>query len=41
MGKAKKDSRPGHLKQKQAESTRQRVMVLRDGKLRFEWQDKT
>ena len=40
MGKAKKDSRPGHTKQKQAEATRERVMVYRDGKLRFEWRDK-
>lgn len=39
MGKAKKTAKMGHTKQQQRDDNRVRVLVYRNGKLRFEWQE--
>ena len=39
MGKPKKTAKMGHTKQQPRDDGRIRVMVYRNGKLRFEWQE--
>ena len=40
MGKPKKTAKMGHQKQQANTDGRVRVLVYRNGKLRFEWQTK-
>lgn len=39
MGKPKKAAKMGHTKQQNRADGRIRVLVYRNGKLRFEWQE--